>query len=83
MKKSMRLFLTGSIHSIFFNQHIKDNAQRLGIRGYIRKMQGSRIEIFIEGDTNTVPQMVELCKKDSKYSFIKSVEEKEEKFQGV
>lgn len=82
MKKSMRLYLTGSIHSMFFNSHIKDSAEKLGVKGYIRKMQGSRIEIFIEGDSNTLPQMTEICKKDSKYSFIKSIEEREEKFQG-
>ena len=77
----MRLFVAGSIQPMFFNQYIKENAEELGIKGFVRKMQEGKAEIFIEGDTEPMAKMVELCRKGSPHSFIGSVQEKEEKFQ--
>ncbi len=81
MKKSMRLFITGSVQAVFFNQFIKENADRLGVRGFIRTLEDKRIEIFIEGDIDAITKMAPLCRKGSQHSMIRKVEEREEKFQ--
>ena len=77
----MRLFLTGSMQPIFFNRFIKDNADKLGIKGFIRKLEDGRIEIFIEGQHEPLAKMAELCRKGSPHSAIRTVEEKEERLQ--
>ncbi|MCH7568520.1 MAG: acylphosphatase [Nanoarchaeota archaeon] len=81
MKKSMRLFITGSVQPFFFNKFIKDNADKLGIRGFIRSLEDKRIEIFIEGNTDSVNKMAPLCKRGPQHSIIRKVEERDEKFQ--
>lgn len=81
MKKSKRLFITGSVQSMFFEQFIKDNALKVGVRGYFRKMGDGRIEIFLEGDNEKVDEMTEICKKGTQHTQIRNVEEKEERFQ--
>ena len=43
--------------------------------------QQKKIEVFLEGDSDRVNQMIEVCKKGPKHSQIKNVEEKEERFQ--
>ncbi len=82
MKKSKRITLTGSVQGIFFEQFIKNNADKIGIRGYIRKLEDGRAEIFIEGDIDKVDEMTEICKRGARYSQIRHSEEKLEKFQG-
>ena len=77
----MRLFITGSIQLVFFNQFIKENAEKLNIKGFIRKLEDGRIEIFIEGDANSIEKMVPLCRRGSPHSVIRKIEEKDEKFQ--
>ena len=81
MKKSIRLHLTGTIQGIFFRQLIKDNADKLNVRGYIRNLEDGRVEIFFEGDKEKVNTMIEICKTGHKHANIRNVEEKEEPFQ--
>jgi len=81
MKRSMRFFVTGSVQPVFFNRFIKENADKLGVRGFIRNREDGRIEIFIEGDTDSVRQMTPLCKRGPQHSIIRKIEEQEERFQ--
>jgi acylphosphatase len=81
MKKSVRLYITGTVQGIFFRQFIKDNAERKDIRGFVRNLEDGRVEVFIEGNQDEVEKMIELCKKGAKHSKIDKVEIKEEKFQ--
>ena len=81
MKKSLRLFLTGSVQGMFFEQFISESAKRLDVRGYIRKLEDGRAEIFLEGDKNKVDEMTALCKRGTQHTQIRNVEEKPERFQ--
>jgi acylphosphatase len=81
MKKSLRLYLTGSVGTMFFDNFIKENALKLDIRGYLRKLEDGRVEIFIEGDNEKVDAMSSICKRGSQHTQIRNVEEKTERFQ--
>ena len=81
MKKSIRLFLTGTVQGIFFRQFIKDNADKYGVRGYVRNLEDGRVEIFLEGNSDEVDSMTAICKRGPKHANIRNVEEKEERFQ--
>ena len=81
MKKSMRFFITGNVQPIFYNGFIKEHAEKLGIKGFIRKLEDGRIEIFVEGNLEDVNKMAPLCRRGPQHSLIRKVEEREEKFQ--
>lgn len=81
MKKSVRFKLSGSVHPHIFSQFIKDNADRLGIRGYLRYLEDGKIEIFIEGNTDSVLKMTPLCRRGPEHADLRNIEEKEEHFQ--
>ncbi len=83
MKKSKRLFISGAIQPVFFNQFVKDNAEKLNIRGFVRKREDGRAEVFLEGDHEAVEKMVSLCKRGPSHSMIKNVEEEDERFQDL
>ena len=83
MKKSVRLYVHGTVQGIFFKTFIKENAVRYDIKGFIRNLEDGRIEIYLEGDANNVNKMIELCKNGPKHSIIKKVEMKPESFQGL
>jgi len=83
MKKSVRIIITGSIQPVFFNQFIKENAEKLGVAGFVRGLPDGRAEIFIEGSLDAVNQMIPLCKRGPQHAQIRSVEEKPEHFQGL
>lgn len=81
MKKSVKLIVSGSIQPMFFNRFIKENADQLGVKGFVRKLEDNRVEIFVEGDIDAVNQMMPLCKRGPKHSMIKKVEETPGHFQ--
>ena len=81
MKKSTRLFLTGTVQGIFFKQFIKEHADKNNIKGFLRKLEDGRVEIFLEGNQDNVDAMAEICKRGPQHSNIRNIEQKEEKFQ--
>jgi acylphosphatase len=81
MKKSVRLYIEGTVQGIFFRAFVKENAERHNVKGFVRNLEDGRIEIFLEGNTDDVEKMIELSKKGPKHSNIKRVEVKPERFQ--
>ena len=83
MKKSVRLYIEGTVQGIFFRVFVKENAERHNVKGFVRNLEDGRIEIFLEGEGKDVDKMIELCQKGPKHSVIRKVEVKDEKFQGL
>lgn len=81
MKKSVRLYISGTVQGIFFRSFIKSNAEKFNVKGFTRNLEDSRVEVFLEGDAGVVNTMIELCSKGPKHSIIRNVEEKVERFQ--
>ena len=82
MKRSMRITVSGSIQPVFFNRFIKENADKLGIKGFVRNAGDGKVEVFIEGNTDEVNAMIPICKKGPQHALIRNIEEKEERYQG-
>lgn len=81
MKKSVRLYITGTVQGVFFRAFVKENAERHNVKGFVRNLDDGRIEIFLEGDSENVNKMIELCSKGPRHSQIRNVEMKPERFQ--
>lgn len=81
MKKSVRLFISGSLQPMFYNEYIKKNADLLGLRGYLRNLEDGRVEVFLEGDMKAIAEMLEVCKQGPYNTQIRNIERKEERHQ--
>lgn len=83
MKKSIRLYISGNVQGVFFRSFIKEAAEKIGVKGFVRNLEDGRVEVFIEGAIDLVKKMMETCKKGPKHSQITSIEMKEERFQDL
>ncbi|MFC1710715.1 acylphosphatase [Nanoarchaeota archaeon] len=81
MKKSIRIYITGTVQGVFFRAFLKENAERYDVKGFTRNLEDGRIEVFLEGNSDNVNKMIELCKQGPKHSQIRKVETKPERFQ--
>ena len=81
MKKSVRLYVDGTVQGVFFRAFVKENAERYNLKGFVRNLEDGRVEIFIEGNVNDVNSMIEIVKKGPRHAKIKKVIIKPEKFQ--
>jgi len=82
MKKSVRLYVDGTVQGIFYRAFVKENAERHNVKGFVRNLEDGRVEIFLEGDIKGVNVLIDLCKTGPKHSQIRRVEEKTERHQG-
>jgi acylphosphatase len=81
MKKSIRMYIDGTVQDVFFRGFVKENAERHNVKGFVRNLEDGRVEIFIEGNNEDVDKVMELCKKGPKNSQIKGIDIRPEKFQ--
>ena len=81
MKKAVRLYISGLVQGMFFRSFVKENAENLNVKGFVRNLEDGRVEVFAEGNPDEVRKLIELCKKGPKHSEVKNVEEKDENFQ--
>tara|TARA_Y100000034_G_C6876977_1_gene401244 strand:- start:983 stop:1255 length:273 start_codon:yes stop_codon:yes gene_type:complete len=81
--KTLKIKITGTVQGVFFRKFVKDNADELDVRGYIRNMDDGSLEIVLEGRDEVVNDMLERCKKGPNHSEVKEVEVEEIKHQGL
>lgn len=81
MKKTVRLYIDGSVQGVFFRSFIKENAERYNVKGFVRNLEDGKVEVVLEGNMEDVDKMIEICKTGPKHSQIRNVEIKDEKFQ--
>jgi len=83
MKKAARIYVFGTVQGIFFRNFIKENAEKLNIKGYVRNKEDGSVEAWFEGDSEKVDEMIELCKKGPEHSIIKRLDIVEESMQDL
>ncbi len=81
MKKAIRLHLSGTVQSMFFRNFVKQNAENYNVKGFFRKLEDGRVEIFLEGNSDEVDKVAQMCKTGPKYAQIREVMEKEDHLQ--
>ncbi len=83
MKTSCRIYISGIVQGVFFRNFVKENADKLDIKGFVRNLEDSRVEAFLEGEKTKVDSLIAIIKKGPKQSKIDNIELKEEKFQDL
>ena len=72
--KTVRIFISGTVQGVFFRAFIQENAENLGLTGYVRNLEDDRVEAVFEGYENDVNRMIEVCKRGPLHSKIKDIE---------
>ena len=83
MKKACRVYVFGTVQGVFFRAFIKENAEKLGVKGYVRNKEDGSVEAWVEGNSSEVDKMIEVCKTGPKNAIIKRWDLIEEKLQDM
>jgi acylphosphatase len=76
--KRVRATVTGRVQGVYFRTYTQDEAQKLGVAGWVRNLPDGSVEAAIEGDSDKVDQMVNWLKTGTPMAEVKSVETTEE-----
>ena len=82
MKKPVRVYISGTVQGLFFRQFVKDSAEKLNVKGFVRNLEDGRVEAFFEGNVDNVNAVIEICRRGPPHAQIRKLEVKDEKYQG-
>jgi len=80
--KTLRIFIYGIVQGVFFRAFAKEQADNLGLTGYVKNLDDGRVEIVVEGYENDVNRMIDACKKGPLGSRIRDIEIEKMSHQG-
>lgn len=60
--KRAHIFLEGRVQGVGFRHFTRTNAQKYGVKGWVKNLPDGRVEAVFEGDDEDVKQMVELVR---------------------
>jgi acylphosphatase len=65
--------IEGRVQGVFFRASTRDEARKLGVRGWVRNLPNGDVEALFEGDKASVTQMLAWCYKGSPYAVVHKV----------
>lgn len=72
--KTIRIKISGQVQGVFFRKFIKDEADKLGLRGHVRNLETGEVEVIAEGEPEKVDALATICKKGPAHSQVKGTD---------
>ena len=64
----------GFVQHVGFRNFVRKNAEKLGITGWVKNNFDGTVEALLEGDDNTISELIEKCKKGPLLALVEKVE---------
>ena len=62
MNRCVHIYVSGRVQGVFFRASTKDQAQHLGLTGFVRNCPDGRVEIVAEGPFEAIEDLIEWCR---------------------
>ncbi len=76
------VFIEGRVQGIFYRMWTREQAQKLGLVGWVRNLEDGRVEAVFEGPKDKVEKMVKKCHKGPHPAGIEHIDVSWEKATG-
>ena len=75
MKISRLLRIRGKVQGVFFRESMRQEAQRLGVTGWVRNRKDGSVEALVQGEADLVAEIAHWAKRGPTAARVDSVEE--------
>ena len=82
MKVRAHILVSGRVQGVFFRSETKREADKLGVKGWVRNLYDSRVEAVLEGEEDMLNKVIGFCREGSHHSRVKDVDVKWESYKG-
>jgi len=72
--RTTRLKIAGQVQGVSFRKFLKDEADKIGIKGHVRNLDSGEVEVIAEGSPEEVEKMITICKKGNQFTSIKNID---------
>jgi acylphosphatase len=82
VRGAFKIVVKGTVQGVFFRRFVKENADEIGLKGFVRNLEEGDVEIFVEGEKEKCLKLAEILKKGPPHSQIRNILLEEKKFSG-
>ena len=72
--ETVHLIIEGRVQGVFFRASAKEQADKLGINGWVRNLPGGSVEIRAEGKKENLKQFLDWCNTGPPNSEVSNIE---------
>ena len=72
-KERVHATISGRVQGVAFRDSTRQEAEKLGLTGWVRNTEEGSVEAMFEGDSGAVNQMVEWCKSGPSSADVEDV----------
>lgn len=81
-KIKVHVFVSGRVQGVFFRQGTKEQAEDLGVTGWVRNLPDGRVEAVFEGEEEAVKAIVKYCHRGPSHAGVTNVDVEGEPYRG-
>ena len=74
--------MQGTVQGIFFRQFVKEHADELKLKGFVRNLDDGTVEVVCEGEAEALDRLMGFLKKGPLHAQIRNVVVEEKKWSG-
>ncbi len=68
--KRVRMLISGRVQGVFFRYYTREEAQRIGVRGWVRNLPDGRVEVLAEGTEEQLRLLESACRKGPPHARV-------------
>ena len=73
-KVRAHLFIKGKVQGVFYRFWTKNEAQKLGLAGWVRNLADGRVEAVFEGPKRKIEEMVAKCRQGPRLAKVEHLD---------
>ncbi len=67
------ILVKGLVQGVGFRWFVEREAEKLGLRGYVKNLYSGDVEIEVEGEKNVIQELIKIVKIGNRSSDVKNV----------
>ncbi|MFA5943361.1 MAG: acylphosphatase [Candidatus Thermoplasmatota archaeon] len=79
----LRVLVSGRVQGVWFRESTRQEADRLGVAGWVRNLPDGRVEAVFEGPLMEVEALVSWCRRGPANAAVERVDSAPEEPQGI
>jgi acylphosphatase len=83
MPVALHVRVTGLVQGVFFRAWARDEAQALGVSGWIRNCSDGSVEALVEGEAEAIEELIDLLREGPPGAQVEDVEIEEADREGL
>jgi acylphosphatase len=77
------VYVSGRVQGVSFRDAARQEAEELGLNGWVRNLQDGRVEAIFEGEPDTVHRMIDWCESGPASADVNDVSVEQETPEGL